>query len=210
MIPSTVPTPPGVQSVPRHQAEDVPAATPPTATFSGMPVEVIEQGRTGIEFLPEELVLHIFRFLSPENQGRASCVCWKWQHIAADDSLLLTTSNLKERYPLMQVLDEKVCKTHFGALGLDLNAPLLKRKMILELDRLYASVQNGSLKIEGNAGITLAYLPPGLTFNMLTQGYPDTFEYVWDRISTEFGDIAAEGDGLPSQTTLLKAAEGSL
>ena len=28
---------------------------------------------------------------------------------------------------------------------------------------------------------------------MLTQGYPDTFEYVWDRISTEFGDIAAEG-----------------
>ena len=62
----------------------------------------------------------------------------------------------------MQVLDEKVCKTHFGALGLDLNAPLLKRKMILELDRLYASVQNGSLKIEGNAGITLGIFLPAL------------------------------------------------
>ncbi len=145
-----------------------------------------------IEHVPAELIFHIFGFLSQSNQGRASCVCRLWRDVAADDSLL-TTSYLKKRFsPLLQVLDEKVWKTlvNVKALGLDLSdIPPLEPRMIPELERLCA------LPIEQNAGITLAFLPPGLTFNMLThpqfhkQGNPAKFRDIRARFSKEFGDI---------------------
>lgn len=153
-----------------------------------------EEADSPIESVPPELVLHIFGFLSQSNQGRASCVCRLWRDVAADDTLL-TTSYLKRRFPLLQVLDERVWKTlvNVKVLGLDFNdVPPLEPRMIPELERLC------TLPIEGNAGITLAFLPTGLTFNMLRlpefhkQGNPAKFRHIWQKVSENFGNIPVD------------------
>ncbi len=169
-----------------------------------------EQADSPIKCVPAELIFHIFGFLSQSNQGRASCVCRLWRDVAADDHLL-TTAYLKNRFPFLQVLDEKVVKTSVNvkALGLDLSdVPPLEPRMIPELQRLY------TLPIEGNAGITLGFLPPGFKFNMLThpqfhkQGNPAIFKYVCDRISTEFGDIPDRGGWFAISNGLVDGSRG--
>ena len=54
-------------------------------------------------------------------------------------------------------------------------------------------------EIEGDAGITVLTIPKGLTFNTLVKlagspkvGNTPKFRYIWDRISSEIGDIPVD------------------
>lgn len=146
--------------------------------------------------LPDELILRIFTFLTPEEVASTSRVCRKWNRLGSDESLW--TAFLKKLFPSLKILNEETWKAHADLNALELSVddvpPFDNRKIIPELKRLFAS-----LKIEGDAGITLLTMPRGLTFNKIVtlarspiQGDPVKFSYIWPRILEELGNKQIE------------------
>ena len=150
-----------------------------------------------INALPLEVLGVIFGYLSPEQLAKACRVSKLWNAVASQEHLW-NVFDLKTLFPKLSILDSQVWNDH-----IDLNAfglsfadaePLNKRKVILELKRLFAV-----LKVEGDAGITLLTIPKGLSFNKLVKlagcpikGNKAAFKYIWDRITAELGDVVVQ------------------
>ena len=104
--------------------------------------------------------------------------------------------NLKNLFPRLQVLDEKVWETHIDMTTYELDAAgdFPQDKQMIKTLKNFASLQT-----EGESGITLLTLPKGLTFNKLVklaqspkQGNAAKFDYIFDRISEDLGDISVD------------------
>lgn len=115
------------------------------------------------DVLPPEVRRYIFEFLSLEKWGQISCICKEWKMLTADNSLW-ESLNLKTLFPKLQILDAKTWKTHvdMATYELDVAADFRQDKQMIKTLKKFAS-----LKIEGDAGITLLTIPKGLTFNKL-------------------------------------------
>ncbi len=150
-----------------------------------------------IHWLSQELVLHIFGFLSPKDLGQTACVYREWEMLSSDNSLW-KAFDLKELFPSLKVIDETVWETHVDltALGLSVEdaPPVDKRTEIQILKKLFAS-----LKIENNAGITVLTMPKGLTLNKLVtlagspkQGNSTSFRYILPHVLEKLGNNPVE------------------
>ncbi len=113
--------------------------------------------------LPDELILRILSFLTPEALGQACRVCRNWNAFASEESLW-NTFNLKKLFPSLKFIDEMIWKTHgdltdFG-LSIDDLQPQDKRKDIPILKRLV-------LQIKENLGVTILTMPKSSTLNKI-------------------------------------------
>jgi len=145
----------------------------------------------------EEIILKIFGYLSVIELAKCGEVSRKWRRLACD-ATLWNAFDLRTISPSLKVFDELDWVTHvdLSSFGLDVTdaPPLDKRQAIPFLKRCLSS-----LPIEGNAGVTLLTIPKGLTFNTLVKlagspkvGNAAKFGYIWDRISSEIGDIPVD------------------
>ncbi len=153
---------------------------------------------TSLDFtLPNDIFLEIFKFLSPEQLGRVSCVCKTWHKIGKAESLW-KNFNLKKLFPKLEIIDEAVWKAHIDLnkyqLSFEETHPLDNRQIIPLIKRLFAT-----LKIENDAGITLLTLPKGLSYNKVKsfaqsplKGNPTNFRYTWHRSPEELGNTLVE------------------
>ncbi len=147
--------------------------------------------------LPNEIFLEIFKFLSPEELGRVSCVCKNWHKIGKTESLW-KNFNLKILFPKLEIIDEAVWKAHINLdkyqLSFEDTPPNNNRQIIPLLKRLFTN-----LKIENDAGITLLTMPKGLSYNKVKsfaqsplRGNPTNFRYTWHHFPDELGDTLIE------------------
>lgn len=134
--------------------------------------------------LPTDIILEIFKFLSPEQLGQVSCVCKTWQKIGTSE-VLWKKFDLKELFPKLAIIDEAVWEAHIDLKKYQLSfediLPLDNRQVIPLIKRLFAT-----LKIENDAGITFLTLPKGLSYNKAKefaqsplQGNSTNFRYTW-------------------------------
>lgn len=145
--------------------------------------------------LPDELALRILGFLSPEELGRASCVCREWRRLASDQ-YLWNALNLKTFYPGFNVIDQKVWEKHFdlNILGIDATgAPSLDARALIPI------IRHLSKQVEGGAGVTLLTIPKGLTFTKLLrlamfpkQGNAVPIQYITSKMTKELGDFQVD------------------
>ena len=146
--------------------------------------------------LPQEMILHIFSFLSPDDLARASGVCRDWRVLAKDD-LLWKRFDLKKLFPSLPIIDRTVWKrcVDLDAFGLSFEdaEPFDNRELIPALKHHFHHF--AEVKIEDNAGWTLFEQPKGLNFNKLVklaaspkQGNITLFRYIYPAVSDEFGE----------------------
>lgn len=147
--------------------------------------------------LPEEIILRTFGFLRANELAKCGEISRRWRRLASDP-VLWNAFDLRTISSSLKVFDELDWITHvdLSSFGLDVTdaPPLNKHQAIPFLKRCLSS-----LPIEGNAGITVLTIPKGLTFNTLVKlaGSPKVgnipkFRYIWDRISSEIGDIPVD------------------
>ncbi len=152
---------------------------------------------TLIKQLPNELLTLIFTCVHPkELAGKLSLVCKKW-NIVSSQKYLWDSFDLKKLFPLIKnVIDEKVWKKHVDvtAFGLivDDAMPPDSRTDIPELTKLFASI---TLE-DDESGVTILTMPQRLTLNKLWKiaesplsGNKTGCEYIWDKITEQFGDL---------------------
>jgi hypothetical protein len=143
--------------------------------------------------LPVEVITEVFRFLFPRDVVQVSYVCRGFYVAASDETSasVWKTYDVKKLFPKLSIIDRGVWERHVDlsrwGLSFEAAAPCPNRKLILNLPRLFAS-----LNVEGGAGITLLVMPQGLTFNKLVEINPAAFEYIWDRIPEVLGEIFVE------------------
>ena len=150
--------------------------------------------------LPEEIILRTFGFLNAIHQTKCGEVSRRWRRLASDKTLL-AAFNPRNLSPLLKVFDESDWVTHvdLSAYGLTTGdiPPCDARKATTLLERVLSSPL--MTEIEENAGITVLTIPKGLTFNTLVRlagspkvGNTPKFRFIWDRISSEIGDIPVD------------------
>ena len=146
---------------------------------------------------PEEIILNIFGYLTAIELAKCGEISRRWRRLASD-ATLWNAFDLRTISSSLKVFDELDWVTHvdLSSFGLDVTdaPPLDKRQAIPFLKRCLSS-----LPIEGNVGITVLTIPKGLTFNTLVKlagspkvGNTPKFRYIWDRISSEIGDIPVD------------------
>lgn len=141
------------------------------------------------ECVPEEIINHIFTFLSPEELCNAKGVCKEWKRLASDE-LLWNAFDLVRLFPALKNIDGAVWKKYAGICVND--EPTLDRYTeIKRLTKLFAT-----LNIEGDAGITRFTLPKGLTFKILKElakspkeGNATNLRISWMAILEKLGDV---------------------
>lgn len=146
---------------------------------------------------PQEIILNIFGYLTAIDLAKCGEISRRWRRLASD-ATLWNAFDLRTISSSLKVFDELDWVTHvdLSSFGLDVTdaPPLDKRQAIPFLKRCLSS-----LPIEGNVGITVLTIPKGLTFNTLVKlagspkvGNTAKFRYIWDRISSEIGDIPVD------------------
>lgn len=146
-----------------------------------------------INTIPWELISMAFSFLSPENLGRACCVCRKWNELGSSKNLW-DAFDLKKIFPMLKILDEAEWRTYVDLSSLEIqmedNLPVNKRIVISKLRKILSSKA-----IDVKSGLTLLTMPNGLTFNKLRkiacspkQGNPTCFKEVWNLYANQLGN----------------------
>lgn len=146
---------------------------------------------------PQEIILNIFGYLTAIELAKCGEISRRWRRLASD-ATLWNAFDLRKISSSLKVFDELDWVTHvdLSSFGLDVTdaPPLDKRQAIPFLKRCLSS-----LPIEGNVGITVLTIPKGLTFNTLVElaespkvENTPKFRYIWDRISSEIGDIPVD------------------
>jgi F-box-like len=144
--------------------------------------------------LPEDIILHILKFLkTPKDLCRTSLVCKNWEKLASNQ-YLWDAFDLENLFPSkLKFLDKKAWKTYadLTALKLDLSddAPAIDNRIAIPFfTKLFASF--------GYPDITLLTLPKGLTLKKVIQLAKtpkqgnSTNVTVWPSTLEKVGDIA--------------------
>jgi len=128
-------------------------------------------------FVPEPLVLEIFKFASPETLARISCVCRRWKELASKPELW-NAFDVQKLFPKLEIFNEAVWEKYRVQLNLTLDAsPLDKRVFIPAI----------FIALRKDKTPTLLYMPQGLTRNKLvslTTGFGTLF--------ADLGDISVK------------------
>ncbi len=165
-----------------------------------------------IEYLPVEIFLHVFSFLSIKDLCKTSGVCKDWKILATDDSLwkainqkLPKISDFKEVYPSLKIMDREFWEEYADCAGLGLQfeaAPLraideckiLAHEAFKVVPKILSLVE--SLEVEGDAGLTVMTIPEGLTINKVMQigqtpkkGNEVKFKDILERLLEQLGDV---------------------
>lgn len=122
--------------------------------------------------LPDEVMLHIFRFLPPQDLARTFTVCKRWNRIAGDDDLW-NRFDPKKVFPSLRIIDRTVWERYFNLNAAELSfeglASFDNRTMIPALRIHFRDVDQAKLTVDKNAGWTVVEQPKGLNLNKLQQ-----------------------------------------
>jgi hypothetical protein len=157
--------------------------------------EKSKQPSFNFSYLPTEIVLNIFKFLSCEDLGRAQRVCTDWRLLAGDETLW-EAFDLKELFPSLKIIDKKDWETYVDlkSLGLEINdePQIGTRTFIQDMKKIYFRTE-----VQENDGLTLLTLPKGLTFDKLVtlasspkKGNATSFAYIGSFIADALGSNA--------------------
>jgi len=156
-------------------------------------------GLDPVGYLPAEVSLNIFSYLSANELGRSCLVSRQWRTLASTSSLW-NALDLRKLFPSLNVFNELDWEAHvdLSSLGLSIAdaPPSDKRKEIPVLKRLLSS-----LSIEGNLGVTLLTIPKGLMFDKLVKlagspkfGHATNFKPIRNPTEMVFEDIIISVD----------------
>ncbi|HSW87178.1 MAG TPA: F-box-like domain-containing protein [Rhabdochlamydiaceae bacterium] len=144
------------------------------------------------EHVPEEIINHIFTFLSPKALCKAKGVCKEWERLASDERLW-NAFDLARLFPSLKIIDGAVWNKYAG-ICVDDEPTLDRYTEIKRLTKLFAT-----LHIEGDAGITRFTLPKGLTFKILKElakspkeGNRTNLRISWMAVLEKLGDTPVE------------------
>jgi len=142
-----------------------------SSIISTDPSQFIESQKMYIKDFPNELLLHIFEYLSFEDLSLVSCVCKKWNQLTSDSFLWESVERFFPQHHL-HIFDEKSWRAcdSLSQLRVDPTMQSNNRAIVRSLKKLFTSIE-----IDNKKGVTLLTMPKGLSIRMLTEKYPYMF-----------------------------------
>lgn len=151
-----------------------------------------------ISIVPRDVVLLIFRFLSPEDLCRVCLICRQWNQLASNEALW-NAFVLKKIFPRLAIIDKTVWETcaDLTKMGLEIKeATLFNKSTFIALKRMFTSLREYMPSGE-TYDITLLTMPKSLTLKKLKQliesrEHSSDILRIQSDILDEFGDISVE------------------